>query len=119
MNLGRQQGWGHMWGTIGSVLTPGSILDRRRSGFPDLDPENPEKADNFRKSRKLHVTYQFEAPGTLVRLDTMKFQNSNKILENPRNIPKKSILLSPERATTRESILNLAFVMKNFYSQAI
>ena len=25
-----------MWGTVGSGLTPGSILDRRRSGFPVL-----------------------------------------------------------------------------------
>ena len=31
-----QQGLGHIWGTIGSVLTPGSILDRRRSRFPAL-----------------------------------------------------------------------------------
>ena len=82
VNLGRKQVWSLIWGTIGSVLAPGSILDRRRSGFPDLDPENPEKPNNFRKSRKLHVTYQFEAPGTLVRLDTIKFQNSNNILEN-------------------------------------
>ena len=44
-----QQGLGHIWGTIGSVLTPGSILDRRRSGFPDPDPENPEKPEIRKK----------------------------------------------------------------------
>ena len=36
MNLGRKQVWSLIWGTIGSVLAPGSILDRRRSGFPAL-----------------------------------------------------------------------------------
>ena len=32
-NLGLQQGFDHIWGTVSSGLTPGSPLDRRTSEF--------------------------------------------------------------------------------------
>ena len=63
MNLGRKQVWSLIWGTIGSVLAPGSILDRRRSRFPDSGSGksgNPEKC---------HVTYQIKALFKLVDMD--------------------------------------------------
>ena len=45
MNLGQQQGYGHMWGTVGSVLTPESRQDRKNPDFRIPDPENPEKPE--------------------------------------------------------------------------
>ena len=69
--------------------------------FPVPDPENPGKTGN---SRNLHVTYQMKALGTLVHLDTSKFQNSGKILKNSRKTGKfqKKHIFVARRATTRE-----------------
>ena len=42
----RSQGLqGHIWGTIGSRLTPGSCPDRRTPEIPDPEPGNPEKPE--------------------------------------------------------------------------
>ena len=46
-----------MWGTVGSVLTPGSHQDRKNPDFRIPDLENPEK---------LYMTYQIKALGKLV-----------------------------------------------------
>ena len=43
MKLRRGSSYGHMWGTVGSRLTPGSPLGQRTSEIPDPEPENPEK----------------------------------------------------------------------------
>ena len=43
MNLRKGSRYGHIWGTVGSGLTPGTPLGRRTLEIPDPEPENPEK----------------------------------------------------------------------------
>ena len=45
-NFRSQGSYGHIWGTIGSGLTPGSRPDGRTPEIPDPEPENPEKPEN-------------------------------------------------------------------------
>ena len=52
-----------MWGTDGSVLTPGTGPDGRTPKIPDRDPENPEKPEKpvppyFALSRPNQGTYR-------------------------------------------------------------
>ena len=58
-----------MWGTNGSVLTPGTGPDGRTPKIPDRDPENPEKPEKpvppyFALSRPNQGTYR-HGTGTL------------------------------------------------------
>ena len=45
MNLRKGSRYGHMWGIVGSGLTPGTPLGRRTSEIPDPEQENPEKPE--------------------------------------------------------------------------
>ena len=71
-----------MWGTVGSGMTPRSRPDGRTPEIPEISGKIPEKPEISGKSRNLHVTYQMEAIGKLVHVDTIKFQNSRKFGEN-------------------------------------
>ena len=77
MNLRKGSRYGHMWGTVGSGLTPGTPLGRRT---PEIS-ENSGKNGNSGKSRNLHVTYQMKALGTLIHQDTSKFPNCGNFSE--------------------------------------
>ena len=86
VNLGRKQVWSLIWGTIGSVLAPGSILDRRRSGFPDSGSGKSGKTGN---REKCHVTYQIKALFKLVDVDHTKIRISGFWIRKIRKKGKK------------------------------
>ena len=69
MNLGLQQGYGHMWGTVGSGLVSGSRWYRKNPDFRISGSGKSRKTGNPEKS---HVTYQIKALCKLVNMDTLK-----------------------------------------------
>ena len=69
MNLGLQQGYGHMWGTVGSGLVSGSRWYRKN---PDFRISGSGKSGKTGNPEKSHVTYQIKALCKLVNMDTLK-----------------------------------------------
>ena len=69
MNLGLQQGYGHMWGTVGSGLVSGSRWYRKN---PDFRISGSRKCGKTGNPEKSHVTYQIKALCKLVNMDTLK-----------------------------------------------
>ena len=69
MNLGLQQGYGHMWGTVGSGLVSGSRWYREN---PDFRISGSGKSGKTGNPEKSHVTYQIKALCKLVNMDTLK-----------------------------------------------
>ena len=80
MNLGLQQGYGHMWGTVGSGLVSGSRWYRKN---PDFRISGSGKSGKTGNPEKCHVTYQIKALFKLVDVDHTKIRILDP--ENPEN----------------------------------
>ena len=67
--------YGHMWGTVGSGLTPGSLQGRKKSGKTVSGSGNPEKPKNLNIEKFQNIE------------NFLKIENFQK-LENFQNIEK-------------------------------